>query len=213
MVANRRKLHAKVDMYASPQSAVVTNRNLDRTPRVARKELVKWLKLDINEIKRTSGGTFANRDSVLRLSVREVPSGVKTDLGWKKRTESKVSGRVTTASASANASECSNIVMPTSWMGVLPCNAQDKVSMNWPKPRETKRGHKRARDPDGRVEPGSAGNMFTALHDSSTVSQKRSAELALNRYPPSPPKSVSRSLPEAPYCMSDQPGEVWHRRA
>jgi hypothetical protein len=66
--------------------------------------------LEINDISRTSGGTFANAEIVDRVSVSLVESGVKTVCGLKKRVESMANGRETTASASAKASECSKIV-------------------------------------------------------------------------------------------------------
>jgi hypothetical protein len=93
---------------------VVTNRHLERTPAIANKWLMKWLTLEIRDINNTSGGTLAILESFDLGIMREVPSGVKTDFGLKKRVESTASGLVTTASASANASECSKMVIPTS---------------------------------------------------------------------------------------------------
>jgi hypothetical protein len=82
------------------------------------------------------------------------------------------------------------------------------VSINWPNPSDTNRGQRRAREPAGRVEEESTGSMFTALQESSACSQNSSVELARQRKPPSPPKSVSSCRPEAPYCISDQFGAV-----
>jgi hypothetical protein len=78
---------------------------------------------------------------------------------------------------------------------------------------ELNKGHKMANEPDGRVDSRFIGSMLAALHESSVVSQKRSAEEARQRYPPSPAKSVSKRVPEVPYCISDHPGEVWQRIA
>jgi hypothetical protein len=62
----------------------------------------------------TSGGTFTILLSAVRGIKNDVPSGVNTVLGFKKRAVSMMSGLVTTASASANARECSKMVMPAS---------------------------------------------------------------------------------------------------
>ena len=48
---------------------------------MARKLLVKWLRLEINAMMRTSGGTLAKEDSAVRVTDNEVPSGVEMFLG------------------------------------------------------------------------------------------------------------------------------------
>jgi hypothetical protein len=48
---------------------------------MARKLLVKWLKLDIKAMTRTSVGTFAKEESVLRVTDSESPLGVKIFFG------------------------------------------------------------------------------------------------------------------------------------
>ena len=110
----RKKLQTNVAMYATPQMAVVISRYLERTPAIANRLLVQWLMLDMRDINRTSGGTFAmlfKPDLGMRTVV---PFGTNTFLGRLNRVELTVKGLVTTASASAKARECSKMVMPTS---------------------------------------------------------------------------------------------------
>lgn len=202
------KLQPNAAIYATPQIAVVTSLNLERTPAIAKRLLVKWLTLEIRDIKRTSGGTLAISVKPDRGMRSEVPSGVKTDLGLKNRVVSEVMGFVTTASASAKASECSKMVMPTSGVGWRPCRAHESVSTNCPKQRDKKRGHRTASDPFGLAVSLLVGNMSTDRHDASVSSQKRRCEAARDRNPPSPLKSVPISRPGAPYCNSDHEGSV-----
>jgi hypothetical protein len=187
---------------------VVTSLYFERTPAIARALLVKWLMLEMSEMINTSGGTLTILFRLDRDIMKDVPSGAHICFGLKKRVESIASGFVTTASASAKASECSKMVMPASCTGWRPCRAQESVSTKWLIPKERNRGHRIASDPDGRAESGSLGSILAALHESSVVSQERSADEARHRYPASPAKSVSSCLPGAPYCSSDHAGDV-----
>jgi hypothetical protein len=112
---------------------------------------------------------------------REVPSGVKTDLGLKKRVVSEVMGFVTTASASAKASECSKMVMPTSGVGWRPCRAHESVSTNCPKQSDRKSGHRMASEPFDLVVSLLVGSMLTDRHDASVSSQKRRLDAARDK--------------------------------
>src|SRR5690242_2166175 len=128
---SRRKLQRNVAMYDTPQIAVVTRRYLERTPAIASKLLVQWLMLEIREISKTSGGTFAMLSRPDFNTTTVLPLGTRTFLGRLNGLDlMTVKDLVTTASASAKASECSKMVMPTSWTGGRPWSAQHRVSTN-----------------------------------------------------------------------------------
>ena len=63
---------------------VVTSRYLERTPKIANRLLVKWLRLEMSEINKTSGGTLAILESLDLDIMSKLPSGVKMDFCLKK---------------------------------------------------------------------------------------------------------------------------------
>src|ERR1700722_3651222 len=147
------------------------------------------------------------------LKVRDVPSTAFNVVDFRRVDELRPRGLVTTASASANAKECSNMVMPVSGIGWRLSRAQAKVSMNWLKLNEMNRGHRIASEPAGLSTSFSGGIILAATQEACSSSQNKRVELIRQSSPPSPAKSGSNSFPSAPYCSCDQSGEVWHRIA
>lgn len=90
-----------------------------------------------------------------------------------------------TASASANARECSKRFMPVSACGLCPCKAHDTVSIKWLTQRLRNNGHSTEDEPT-MLDDASEGTILALIHDCSSLSQNKSAELNLNSNPPSP---------------------------
>jgi hypothetical protein len=87
-------------------------------------------------------------------------------------------------SASAKASECSNIDIPVSVITGLPCNAHERVSVKWLKQSSKKVGHSKLNDPKGMSGVPGIRAIFRALQACSSVSHDSIFEDSQWRVPP-----------------------------
>jgi len=162
--------------------------------------------LETNAMRRISGGTldllmimlrdirgFGVDDSVLMAALDVLVAVLDTELvsllvGREISKMPRPSELRITASASANARECSKIVMPVSACGLCPCKLQDTVSRKWLTQSERNSGQSTLDEPTTSLVCDD-GTIPALIHDCSSVCQKSSAELRRKSRPPSPMKA------------------------
>jgi|UniRef100_A0A0D2Y4Z4 hypothetical protein len=196
-----------------PQNPVLISRYLACRLKIPSTWLVICVIEDSKATRRTSGEVLTlliTIDLVRAIAFPSPEAGASAEVVLVKRFQP--SWLLMAASASANARDCSNSVIPVSGATGRPCTAQETVSRNWLRQNVPNKGHNRDKEPVRlRAEPDSSdGIIRTAMQECSSEAEKSKIELRELRKAFRCENIKSELLLALPHRSSEKSDEVWH---